>query len=189
MNIRFATPVDNASILNIYAQYINTPVTFEYTLPTEQQFAERIQKIMRDYPYLVCEEGGQIIGYAYAHRQMEREAYQWNAELSIYMDQDYTSIGIGKKLYCMLIEILKLQGIKTVYGGVTIPNQKSERLHMALGFKRLGIYHNTGYKCGKWHDVAWYEKEIAPYSPAPAPILSIREIPKEQLMQIIQKYR
>ena len=189
MDIRFATPADNALILNIYAQYINTPVTFEYTLPTEQQFAERIKKIMRNYPYLVCEEGGQIIGYTYAHRQMEREAYQWNAELSIYMDQEYTSKGIGKKLYCMLIEMLKLQGIKTVYGGVTIPNSKSERLHMALGFRRLGTYRNTGYKCGKWHDVAWYEKKIAPYQPVPVPILPIRKIPGEQLAQIIQKYR
>ena len=86
------------------------------------EFTERIYNISKGYPYIVCEdEEGAIIGYAYAHRHMEREAYQWNAELSIYIDRTFISKGIGKKLYCILIEILKLQGIRTVYGCVTLP--------------------------------------------------------------------
>ena len=80
MNVRWARPQDSAALLRIYAQYIDTPVTFEYTLPSENEFAARIGAISAEYPYLVCEEDGETLGYAYAHRQAEREAYQWNAE-------------------------------------------------------------------------------------------------------------
>lgn len=175
-------------IRKIYSQYIDTPITFEYALPTEAEFTERVKKISSVYPYLVCEVNGRIIGYAYAYRQKERKAYQWNAELSVYLDNTYVTRGIGRKLYSILIEILKMQGIKTVYGGVTIPNKKSETLHLALGFKQLGIYHNTGYKCGKWYDVAWFEKEIAPYGQNPEPVIPIQKLSKEALTGIIQKY-
>ncbi len=90
-------------------------------------------------------------------------------------------------MYSILIEILKLQGIKTVYGGVTLPNEKSEKLHMSLGFNKLGIYHNAGYKCNKWHDVAWFEKEIAPYDIGPKPILSINDIADKEINDILKK--
>lgn len=102
MNIRFATVYDSGNILKIYAQSIHTPVTFEYTLPTKEEYAKRIESITREYPYLVCEEDGQIVGYAYAHRQREREAYQWNAELSVYLDQAVTG-RVGKRCisFCM----------------------------------------------------------------------------------------
>lgn len=181
MKIRFAAPADSRALLKIYAQYINTPVTFECTLPTEPEFRARIAEIQTVYPYLVCHEGGRIIGYAYAHRQMARAAYQWNAELSVYLDEGYTSRGLGRALYGSLIEILKMQGIKTVYAGVTVPNQKSEGLHAALGFRRLGVYRNTGYKCGAWHDVAWFEKQIAPYNTEPSPVLPVHRLPREKL--------
>jgi len=185
MTIRIVTANDCRALLDIYTQYIETPVTFECILPTEQEFSDRIANIAKDYPYLVCEESGQIIGYAYAHRHMEREAYQWNVELSVYLDKSFTSKGLGKKLYLILIDILKLQGVKTVYGGVTAPNVKSEGLHTSLGFQLLGTYHNTGYKCGKWHDVMWFEKRIAPYDSSPKPIKLIDQIPTEELHNII----
>ena len=95
--IRFASADDSASLLKIYAQYIDTPVTFEYELPTEAEFAERIRRISAEYPYLVWEESGVPRGYAYAHRHRERAAYQWNAELSVYVDSSFTSGGIGKR--------------------------------------------------------------------------------------------
>lgn len=127
-----------------------------------------------------------MVGYACAHRQMAREAYQWNAELSVYLDGAHVARGIGKKLYCVLIEILKLQGVKTVYGGVTLPNGKSEGLHAALGFSRVGTYHNTGYKCGAWRDVVWFEKQIAPYAEVPKPIIPIGDVPKEKLEALLR---
>ena len=138
MGIRFAKSEDAKNLLNIYEQYIDTPITFEYVLPTIEEFAGRIGQIGAFYPYLICEDGGQAIGYAYGHRAMERAAYQWNAELSIYLDQNSTSKGLGKCLYAQLIDILKLQGIRNVYGCVTIPNEKSEGLHLAMGFKKSG---------------------------------------------------
>ena len=77
--IRFAAPDDAAALLRIYAQYIETPITFEYTLPSEEEFARRIRDIQAVYPYLVYIEDGEVLGYAYAHRFQERAAYQWGA--------------------------------------------------------------------------------------------------------------
>ncbi|MBC5689738.1 N-acetyltransferase [Mediterraneibacter sp. NSJ-55] len=188
MTIRFVRLSDTEDLLKIYAQYIDTPITFEETLPSIEEFQERIRTFSAFYPYLVCEEDKKIIGYAYAHRQMERAAYQWNAELSIYLDKSYTSRGLGRKLYRLLIALLQEQGIHTVYSGITVPNEKSERLHTTLGFSCLGTYHNTGYKCGKWRDVSWYEKALLPYEGTPAPVLSIQEIPKEKRKQLIQTF-
>ena len=189
MAIRFAELKDVPSVLKIYEQYIDTAITFEYNLPTETEFTERLTSIYTIYPYLVLEEEGRIIGYAYAHRQMERAAYQWNAELSVYIDRSFVSKGYGKRLYAALIELLKLQGVKNVYGGVTVPNEKSEKLHIGLGFKFIGKYHNTGYKCGAWHDVSWYEKEILPCDAEPDSIIPICHIPQEHITAILSKYK
>lgn len=187
MIIRFATPDDSSALLKIYAQYIKTPVTFECALPAEEEFSKRIGNISKCYPYLVCEKNGSIVGYAYANRHMVREVYQWNAELSVYLDPSFTSRGLGKKFYRILMEILKLQGVKTVYGCITAPNAKSEALHAGLGFKVLGTYHNAGYKNGKWHDVVWFEKAIAQYDSPPKPIVPINHIREDQLQIIIKE--
>ena len=183
MTIRFATADDCKALLAIYAQYIDTPITFEYALPAQQEFERRITGVLKEYPWLACEENSRIVGYA--HRHMEREAYQWSADLSVYCDAAFTGKGFGKKLYQSLIEIVKLQGIRTVYGGVTAPNVRSERLHASLGFKLLCTYHKTGYKCGKWHDVMWFEKQIAPYDASPEPIRKVSRIPAETLRKVL----
>lgn len=188
IKIRLAGTGDVPQLLKIYEQYIDTPITFEYTLPTILDFTKRILSITKDYPYLVCEKQGRLVGYAYAHRHIEREAYQWNAERSIYLSRSYTSQGIGKRLYCALIELLEKQGVKNVYGGVTLPNVKSEKLHLGLGFSCLGVYRRTGFKCGQWHDVAWFGKEIGPYTQEPTPLKSIGDLSLEYLNMILQKY-
>ena len=133
MNIRLAHPEDAEALLAIYGQYIDTSITFEYELPSRAEFEGRIREFSRDYPYLVCEDGGKIVGYGYAHRAMERAAYQWNAELSVYLDRDSRAKGLGKKLCLLLMELLRLQGIRTVYSVVTSPNPRSERLQQAPG--------------------------------------------------------
>lgn len=181
MKFRFAKESDALALLEIYDQYIDTTITFEYVLPTEEEFQQRIRKINEVYPYLVCEENGKIIGYAYAHRAFGRAAFQWDAELSIYLDQEVRSKGLGKKMYRMLMDILKQQGVKTVYGSVSAPNPRSVRLHESLGFHHLGSFHNTGYKCGKWCDLMWFEKQIGEYEPEPKPILPIEKIKVELL--------
>jgi len=188
MKIRFATEDDALALLEIYNQYIDTTVTFEYVLPSEEEFQRRIREYSEMYPYLVCVEGEKIVGYVYAHRGMERAAFQWNAEISIYLDKDYRGYGLGKKLYAMIIEILQLQGVKTVYGSVSSPNPRSVKLHEEMGFHFLGAYHNTGFKAGKWCDLMWFEKQIGEYEINPLPIMSIHEVDAEKLQKIWRKY-
>lgn len=187
MEIRFAAEEDARALLEIYGQYIDTPITFEYTLPTAEEFAGRIREITAFYPYLVCVDEGKITGYAYAHRQKERAAYQWNAELSVYLDKNHCFQGLGRKMYGLLMELLKLQGIKTVYGVVTSPNAASEGLHEAMRFRRQGLFRNTGYKNGAWRDVVWFEKDIAPYDPEPRGIISLWEVENiEKILEDLQ---
>lgn len=188
VNVRFARPEDSAALLAIYAQYIEKPVTFEYDLPSEAAFAARIRDISQVYPYLVCEEKERIVGYAYAHRAWARAAYQWGAELSVYLDRDCTSRGVGRRLYGALIALLRLQGVRTAYGCVTLPNEKSERLHLGMGFVMNGVFHKAGYKCGQWHDVGWFEKALAPYEADPAPLRSIHEADAEAVAQILKAF-
>ena len=185
--IRFAKAADAEEILEIYKPYImETAITFECKIPLIDEFRDRIKKISMEYPYIVCLEKGKIIGYAYANRQMEREAYQWNAELSVYIDKYHLRCGVGKALYNVLIEILKLQNIRNVYGGVAFPNKNSEKLHEHFGFRKLAVYHNTGYKFKEWHDVMWFEKTIGNYDLEPKPFVSIKKIDPNMITKIIK---
>ena len=148
--IRFATEEDAQALLAIYAYYIDTEITFEYELPTEAEFRKRIRTVLEEYPYLIYEDAGNILGYAYAHRHLERAAYQWNVELTVYLHPDVVSRGIGRRLYEELLRILTEQGICNAYSLITRPNEKSEKLHEAMGFTLMGVLKNTGYKNGKW---------------------------------------
>ncbi|AET67785.1 sortase-like acyltransferase [Desulfosporosinus orientis DSM 765] len=186
--IRQATEGDAAEILEIYAPYIKeTNITFEYEVPTLDDFKKRIQEIASHYPYIVCLLDGKMVGYAYAHRHMERAAYQWNAELSVYVAKDCLRLGIGKALYNALIEILKLQNVQNLYAIVTYPNPNSEKMHQYFGFQTIGIYPKTGYKFGQWIDVIWLEKSIGEHEKNPKPLVSIGEISGEVITNILDK--
>lgn len=185
VNFRFATVEDASKILEIYKYYIeNTTITFEYDVPTFVEFKERIKNTLLEYPYIVCEYRNEILGYAYAHKVWMRAAYQWDAELSVYIDKDYTGNGLGKKLYKILIEILKLQNVVNVYGCVTYPNEKSDKLHESFGFKKVGIFENSGYKFGKWIGVTWFHKAILDYEKKPRKLKKISQIDKEKIKMI-----
>lgn len=185
VNFRFATVEDASKILEIYKYYIeNTTITFEYDIPTFVEFKERIKNTLLEYPYIVCEYKNEILGYAYAHKVWMRAAYQWDAELSVYIDKDYTGNGLGKKLYKILIEILKLQNVVNVYGCVTYPNEKSDKLHESFGFKKVGIFENSGYKFGKWIGVTWFHKAILEYEKKPRKLKKISQIDKEKIKMI-----
>ena len=146
MHIRFADPGDAAACLTVYAQYIDTSITFETVLPSEAEFSGRIRSYGAVYPWLIAEEDGHVMAYAYAHRAQERAAYGWNAELSVYVSRDAAGRGLGTKLYTVLLALLQKQGVRTAYGVVTMPNDASSALHQKLGFRVLGTYRNTGYK-------------------------------------------
>ena len=180
MKLRLAAREDVPALLDIYRQYIPTTVTFEYVLPSQEDFSRRVASVLECYPYLVAEEAGQLAGYAYAHRIAERAAYGWGAELSIYLRPDAAGQGLGRRLYQALIDLLRLQGVQTVYGLVASPNPASEGLHKALGFHLMGVQHKAGYKNGQWIDLLWFEKAIALYDPSPAPLLPIGAIPRVQ---------
>lgn len=182
MKLRFASLEDVPSLLSIYERYISTEITFEYVLPSQEEFARRVSSVSAIYPYLVAEEQGKLLGYAYAHRIAERAAYSWGAELSIYLHPDAAGQGLGRRLYGALMELLRLQGVRTVYGLVSSPNPASEGLHRSLGFRLMGIQQKAGYKNGRWADLLWFEKSIAPYDLAPAPIIPIGQLP-DQLVQ------
>lgn len=175
--IRLAKEEDCDSILHIYAPYIiNTAITFECIVPTIIKFRERMENIQSYYPWLVCEIDNNIVGYAYASRFREKEAYKWSVDFSVYIIPEYHRKNIGKALYFALSELLKLQGFYNAYAGVTLPNIKSESLHESFGFKAIGVYHNVGYKFDNWHDVKWYEVKIQEHIQQPLEPKPIEEI-------------
>ena len=187
MPMRFAKPSDCAAMLRIYAPYIKTTITFEQEAPSEEDFLSRILSVQKDYPWLVWEEGGSILGYAYGHKFAERVSYLPSAELSVYLDMAARGRGLGTRLYEALIAICRLQNIKSVYGIVTSPNERSEKLHEALGFTRAATLKNVGYKNG-WRDVSWFCKQIGPYDEPFAPFRPIVEVEKDRLDAILRQF-
>ena len=169
LHIRLASTDDADGIRAVYAPFVDTPVTFEEEAPSREAYRERIVRICEKYPCLVAEEDGRVVGFAYAHELRERIAFQWNAELSVYLAPAAQGRGAGSCLYAALLELLRLMGIKAAYGVVTSPNPASERLHRAFGFALMGTQPHAGFTCGAWHDVAWYVREIAPFEDEPAP--------------------
>jgi len=159
--IRIATEKDVPEILAIYAPYVeNTTITFEYDVPCRREFLQRFYDITAQYPFLVWEEEGQILGYAYASAPYTRAAYRWCAEPSIYLRPEAKGRGIGKKLYQVLEWILDKQGYQILYALVTTENTESIRFHEKMGYKFKVDFADCGFKFGRWLGVTWMEKRI-----------------------------
>ena len=187
VTLRRAHLEDAEAILEIYAPYIrNTNITFEYEVPSLSEFRDRMAGIMEGYPYLICEIDGIAAGYAYAHRYKERAAYQWDAELSVYLREGCERRGIGQAFYTALMEIMKEQHVRNVYGIVTSPNPPSEALHAAMGFRLAGVSLKTGYKLGKWIDVSCFERPLGDPDSPPEELLTVHQVPQERIAQILQ---
>ncbi|GAB2800434.1 GNAT family N-acetyltransferase [Rhabdobacter roseus] len=177
MTIRFATPADTPALLAIYAPYVTESViSFEYEVPTEAEFAERVRTIQRQFPYLVAEADGRVLGYAYASVHNERTAYRWSANSSVYVQAEAHRQGVGRALYTSLFEWLGRQGYINIFAGITLPNPKSEAFHRSFGFEPIGTYANTGYKFGAWHSVAWFQRVLRPYPSQPEPPVPIGQL-------------
>ena len=167
VRIRQANPARDAqAILDIYAPYIlKTPITFEKEIPSIEAFTHRVADIAQAYPYLLMEVDGQTVGYAYAHREAERAAFDWNAELSIYLHEDWLHRGLGVPLYALLIRLLRHMGVQNLYALIVGSNAGSIRMHEAMGFRAIGTHERTGYKFGVWHDLVWLHRRISEATP------------------------
>ena len=175
--IRLATDDDAAQIQAIYAPYVrDTPVSFEVDPPTVDEMRRRVREALRRLPWLVCDAGDTVIGYAYAGKHHARAAYDWSVDVSVYIERSAHRFGIGRGLYTSLLKLLELQGFYNAYAGITLPNAASVALHQALGFQPVGIYRSVGYKLGAWHDVGWWELGLRPHAAAPAPLAAINAV-------------
>lgn len=163
VTIRLATMADAAAVQAIYAPFCEaTAVSFEVVAPPVEEMAARIARISERLPWLVCDHGGTVAGYAYAAPHRERAAYRWSVDVTVYIANDYRRTGVGRGLYTSLFAILVAQGYYQAYAGVTLPNPGSVGLHEAIGFTLVGVYRNVGYKLGRWHDVAWWQRPLQP---------------------------
>ncbi len=186
--IRMIQPADIPAVREIYAPYVaGTTVSFEYQPPTLEEFTARVERTVKQYPWLVCEADGEIVGYAYAGALGVRKAYQWSVELSIYVRQDQRGQGLGRCLYRTLLGLLTEQGYTGAYGSVTQPNPASDRLHREMGFELVGVWKDAGYKLGTWRDVGWYEKFLRPRVENPPEPVSWRLLPPELVQEICEK--
>ena len=166
--IRLATEADAAPMLEIYAPVVReTTISFEAHPPSEQEFRGRIRTVLERLPWLVCEDGGAVAGYAYASPFKTRAGYAWSVELSVYVHPDSHRRGVGRALYTALLECLAAQGYYVVVAVITIPNPASIGLHETLGFRRTGTYEGIGYKFGEWLDDGVWQLELRPRSAAP----------------------
>ena len=161
MNIRLANPSDAATLLAIYAPYVeNTAITFEYEVPTIEDFTNRIEKTLEKYPYLVAEEDGVVLGYAYASTYYARAAYDWVVELSVYVSQNARGKGVGSKLYDELEDLLGQMGYMHFLACISLPNEASLALHRERGYQQVAHFPKIGYKFERWHDIVWLQKSL-----------------------------
>lgn len=166
--IRNAVKADAEAIQAIYAPYVEeTAISFEYEAPTVEEMVRRMEEVQKGFPWLVAEEDGRVVGYAYAHAFHERAAFQWAVETSIYVKQNEKRKGIGRKLHDALETTLKQQGILNLNASIAYINPEdkyltldSMRFHQQMGYKEVAHFHQCGKKFGRWYDMIWMEKII-----------------------------
>jgi phosphinothricin acetyltransferase len=160
--VRDASPLDGEACAAIYAPYVTgTAITFEIEPPTAIEMAQRIADAQATHAWMVLEDEGRVVGYAYAGPMKPRAAYRWSCEVSVYLEQGRRRSGGGRALYEALFDRLIERGFRTAVAGMTLPNDASVGLHKALGFEPIGTYRRIGWKLDSWHDVAWVQRPLA----------------------------
>ncbi|HEX2605878.1 MAG TPA: arsinothricin resistance N-acetyltransferase ArsN1 family B [Flavisolibacter sp.] len=177
IEIRPATVNDAEGILAIYAPYIlDSYITFENEVPSPDEFRQRIRATIEKRPWLVAVVNGTIAGYVYAAAHRDRVAYQWSVESSVYIHDDFKGKGLARILYNLLFDVLKYQGFRNVYAGITLPNEASVQLHEKCGFTFFASYENVGFKTGAWKEVGWWRLVLNDFDSEPAPPLLFSEL-------------
>jgi len=185
LHIREAGIADAARLLEIYEPYVkDTAITFETEVPKLEEFGGRITEIRKKYPYLVAEQEGRIIGYAYASAFHPRAAYAWNVETSIYLDMEARRQGAGRLLYEALEDALRRMGVLNLNACIASPEKEDEHLtrnsiqfHEHMGFSLVGEFHHSGFKFGRWYNMVWMEKLIGVHDADPAPVIPYPALP------------
>jgi phosphinothricin acetyltransferase len=167
--VRAARAEDAKAVAEIYAPYVrDTLISFETVPPDDTEMARRIAKVLPNLPWLVYEDDGLPVGYAYASQHRERAAYRWSVDVGIYIAPQAHRRGVGRMLYAVLLAALRMQGYHRAYGGITLPNAASVGLHEAMGFSAIGVYREVGFKFGAWRDVGWWGLALSPTSHVPS---------------------
>lgn len=182
--IRIASEEDAEKLLEIYAPYVeNTAISFEYDVPSLDEFRSRIGNTLKKYPYLIAEQDGEIVGYTYASSFHQRAAYAWGAETSIYVRMDKRGSGIGRELYEAMEYALVLQNVLNVNACIGYPSEEDEYLtknsvqfHEHMGYRFVGEFHKCGYKFNRWYNIAWVEKKLGEHLDQPTPVTKFAEI-------------
>ena len=189
MSIRPAEEKDLSAMLEIYRPYVEeTTVSFEYKAPSMESFRRRFLDHTAQFPWLVWEEQGKILGYAYAGAFHPRPAYGWNAESTVYIREDRRRSGLGRRLYGALEALCAEQHILTIDACIALPRGDdpwltgdSAAFHARMGYRRVGEFPCCGYKFGRWYDMVWMEKELLAHTAAPAPVIPFPELSREAL--------
>ncbi len=184
MTIRPVTSADTKELLKIYAPYVTeTAITFEYNVPTADEFRTRIEGILEKYPYIAAVDDGEIIGYAYAGVFKARSAYNYDVEVTIYIKKEKRRSGVGKILYAELERLLKKQGITNLYACIACTEKEDEfltndsvKFHEHMGYRLVGTFRQCGYKYNRWYDMVWMEKIIGEHYAEQPALLTFREI-------------
>jgi L-amino acid N-acyltransferase YncA len=168
-SVRAATPADAPACAAIYAPYVtDTAISFETVPPVAEEMAERIARALRSHAWVVLEDEGRVVGYAYGGPFEPRAAYRWSCQVSVYVEPGRRRTGAGRALYSALFARLAERGFRTAAAGMTLPNDASSGLHRAMGFEPVGSYRRIGWKHGAWHDVAWVQRALAGGQDPPA---------------------
>ena len=189
IQIRTAAAEDAWELLKIYKPYVKkTAITFEYDVPTPEEFKARIENTLKKYPYLVPEKDGELLGYVYTGPFVGRAAYGWAAEVSIYLKEGSQRLGLGKRLYQAIEEISRAQNILNLNACIGSPETEDEYLtrnsiqfHSHMGYRWVGEFYKCGYKFGRWYNMVWMEKIIGEHPAEPMAVIPFPELDRDVL--------
>ena len=191
--IRVATVDDAKELLDIYAPYVTkTAISFEYEVPSVEEFKARISDTLRKYPWLVAESDEEILGYTCTHAFVGRAAYDHAVETTIYLKEGKTKLGIGRMLYGALERISRAQNILNMNACIGYPEtpdghltMNSVQFHEHMGYRMVGIFHNCGYKFDTWYHMVWMEKMIGKHIPTPLPVIPFSDLDAEEITHLL----
>ncbi|WP_294589564.1 GNAT family N-acetyltransferase [uncultured Ruminococcus sp.] len=193
IKIRAASPEDAPALLRVYAPYVkNTAITYEYDVPSVDEFSKRIETTLKRFPYLVLERDGEIIGYAYAGPLHSRPAYDWSVETSLYLSEDVRGGGLGRLLHDALENVLREQGFLNMNACIAYPEKEdkyltfdSVKFHEKMGYAIVGTFHRCAFKFDRCYHMVWLEKMLTKTDTAPQPVIPFSQLDKALINKIV----